>query len=574
MVKTTRKRRNIPTRRLKGGASFDHQKFANKLARIVPTAFSGLYQKSQGIDVNPALAASSYQSSDAFRHDYLLYNLLRKFNAGGAEDRDMRASRAYDLFLRNDKALSCFNDNLSFSILAVTQPVAHKILWRAACKIGKLLGPLTLDRVEKACAFSHGASALHSRREGRAPYKFSNENPEVTPACAELAWTLIQRSPIWAQSVKSLTLCEYNRLTTVPKDETIDRVIACEPTMNMYVQKGIGALIRRRLKTVNIDLNDQSINQRLALQGSLSGELATVDLSAASDSVSLAICKLLLPSCWYDILLMTRCDVGKMPDGTLLEYEKVSSMGNGYTFELESLLFWGITQACEDFLSDTCSLPNHQCSVYGDDIVCRTSSVDCLRYILRTCGFSLNDDKSFWEGPFRESCGKHYFNGTDVSPFFIREPVNDITSLIGLCNRLRRWNRQCLGIDDPRYVDIYDWARAYLPEFWQVPRIPDSMGDGALIGYLDEVRPNFSNGVHRAVVLVNHEHTISPKDERPESMKHRQVQHGLGGYIECLHSLNSRPVSSQSGEASMREASIPGAVSIRAQRVLLTEWSD
>lgn len=569
-----KKKPAVPVRDLKGSAVFDHVRFARKLAGCNATKFAGSYMRQHTSVPNPAMKADGYVSADDFRHDYLLYNVLRKFNGADQAGASYRAEAAYKKFMSVDSGLEQINSDLTWSNLALNEPVIHHILWRAARKMERLLGPLDLEEIKERAAFSHGATMLHPRVRGRSPYKFSLENPEVTVQCASLAWSFIQDSPHWSDSVKSLTLVPGNRLTTVPKDSEIDRVIACEPTMNMYIQKGIGAVIRDRLRGVGIDLNNQCKNQELALAGSLTGSLATVDLSAASDSISLAICKLLLPEQWYYLLLQTRSDFGIMPDGTKLMYHKISSMGNGYTFELESALFWVITQACEDEVADSLGTKPHRCSVYGDDIICLTETVPALRMVLEHCGFGFNDDKSFYLGPFRESCGKHYFNGIDVSPFFIRGPIESVLDLIGLCNRLRRWMRQLFGEDDPRYVKLYAWSREFLPDFWQKPRIPDGYGDGALYGNLSEVLPTFRNGSYTASVIQVTERRVSPADKRFATLD--SVFNGLGGYLQCLSDLSRRcETDLNSSETGVdRILTIPGSLMVTRCRVKIFEWSD
>lgn len=552
-------------------------KLANKIARVIPSKFSGMYQRDRHSCMNPALMADSYSSVDVFRHDYLLFNLLRKYNEDDRATAKLRANAAVAKFLEVDNRLKDLNQTLTWSFLALNKPVAHKILFRAMRKIERLLGSVDLQEIFAKSTFSHGASAKTSRREGRASYKFASANPEVTPACLRLALFAIQAVPHWYANFRSFTICTGNRLTTVPKDKEIDRVIACEPQMNMYVQKGIGSVMRSRLLRVGINLNDQSVNQRLAREGSISNTLATIDLSSASDSVSIAICKLLLPGDWFDLLLMSRSDVGVIDDMSIT-YNKMSSMGNGYTFELESLLFWAITQSCEDFCSSCSGEPAHRPSVYGDDIVCRSSTADCLRYILDVCGFQLNIEKSFIDGPFRESCGKHYFNGVDVSPFFIRGPIRSISDLIGTCNRLRRWNRSTLSVDDPRYVSCYEYSVARLPKHWRRPRIPDGYGDGALYGTLDEVRPKFIKGCYTAKVLTRRETTLSPEDKGYSY--HEHMQHGDGAFIGDFHHHERPSVATvmtnvkQSVGSGVKPVTQPGSYRTALTRVRLYEWSD
>jgi hypothetical protein len=311
----------------------------------------------------------------------------------------------------------------------------------------------------------------------------------------------------------------------------------------MYIQKAVGTHIRRRLKRIGIDLNDQTINQRLARQGSIDGMTATIDLAAASDSISNALCTFLIPEEWMTLLNTIRCDHGMLPDGSYITYKKISSMGNGFTFELESLIFWAITQACEDAISRQKGLDKHQCSVYGDDIICRTTSAKLVIGVLDYCGFSTNVDKSYIQGPFRESCGAHYFNGIDVTPFHIRRPIIGLDQCFLVLNSLRRW-MSTNGIMDPRYVDIYRKYVRMLPVKWQQPRIPDGLGDGALFGTFDDTLPNFNkHGCYTTTVLANSQVECLETRKPEEYARLLNTFGGRDGYQASMAAMDKRHMS-------------------------------
>ena len=140
-----------------------------------------------------------------------------------------------------------------------------------------------------------------------------------------------------------------NVMFTVPKNSEIDRCACKEPDLNMFLQKGFGNQIRYLLKKkAGVDLNNQLINRELARVGSVDGSLMTVDLSSASDSVTSALVGRLLPPDWFWYLDLVRSPV-TMIDGEVHLNEMFSSMGNGFTFELESLLFYAITRATAYF---------------------------------------------------------------------------------------------------------------------------------------------------------------------------------------------------------------------------------
>jgi len=207
------------------------------------------------------------------------------------------------------------------------------------------------------------------------------------------------------------------KLAFVPKDARSMRPIVVEPTLNGFVQKGVGELMKRRMLSVfNLDLTDQSRNQGLACEGSIGGHLATVDLSSASDTVSWSVVRLLLPENWFEFLAELR--TGDILDNRkVVELEKFSSMGNGFTFELESLLFYSLTKACAELLDLEGDI-----STFGDDIICPTQVYPLLAKVLSSLGFLVNNEKSFVSGPFRESCGADWFKGKSIRPYYGKKP--------------------------------------------------------------------------------------------------------------------------------------------------------
>jgi hypothetical protein len=262
----------------------------------------------------------------------------------------------------------------------------------------------------------------------------------------DLGSLLVMSQPHWARSVTDveteglwplvtpddLDLVPGNKVAFVPKTAVVHRTIAIEPLVNIYAQLGLGAVMRRKLLRAGMNLEDQSPNQRAALKGSRDGSLATIDLSSASDTVARELVRLLLPEGWFNVLDMCRSKVG-LYEGQWLRYEKFSSMGNGYTFELETLIFLGLALAvCTEL-----EISTDEVLVYGDDIVVPVAAFRLMSDVLEFCGFSLNKSKSFSEGVFRESCGKDYFDGHDVRPFFQKELPNEIQDLFRLANGLR-----------------------------------------------------------------------------------------------------------------------------------------
>jgi hypothetical protein len=145
-------------------------------------------------------------------------------------------------------------------------------------------------------------------------------------------------------------------LSFVRKTRDISRSICTEPSLNMFAQLGLGEIISARLKKFfGIDLSSQpKKNVDLARCGSIDGSVVTLDLESASDSLSLGVCEAVLPSWFYNLLCDYRTPFTEC-DGQKVELNMVSTMGNGFTFPLQTMFFSCIVRAVSSWWG--CSLP-------------------------------------------------------------------------------------------------------------------------------------------------------------------------------------------------------------------------
>lgn len=379
-----------------------------------------------------------------FARDYAAYNLLRKY-ADFPLDID-RVGAALSSFHESESRCRRFNDAGEWNYPYVPgKPLdvqVTSVLYRARDIIARILGRLDTKRWFAACSFTSGASTRLRRKAGDAYYKLQGEL-ECTVNCRDLLLAYISCCPGWAEA-KAIEIgpdphtwvrtVVGSRYSTVKKDWKTERGISPQPEGNLLLQTGLGKLIRARLRRFGCTLNDQGRNQRLAARA-FRDLLATLDLSQASDSVSLRLCMELLPKEWLHALLCTRAAYTVLPCGKVHRLEQMSSMGNGFTFELESLLFYSITLACCEVLG----IQTEDVSVYGDDIIVPQAGAQLVVDVLTSCGFVINTDKSFTSGPFYESCGKHYYAGVDVTPFYIKESLDGLEHYHRLHNRARTW---------------------------------------------------------------------------------------------------------------------------------------
>jgi hypothetical protein len=246
-----------------------------------------------------------------------------------------------------------------------------------------------------------------------------------------------------------------SRIGFVPKNSDEHRTIGIEINGLMPLQMCVGNYISERLlQRTKINLNSQERNRhlaRLAKQFSL----ATIDLKNASSSISLELVRALLPYDWMILIEAFRSTHGCVSGEAPIKYEMVSSMGNGFTFELESLIFYALVQAtCEDQGVSAFELQK-SVAVFGDDIILPQRCASALIANLTLFGFTANVEKSFLKGFFFESCGHDYYNSTDVRPFFLKRTISTLKDFYFLMNSLLYKSMQQKRID---LLDMYKFC--------------------------------------------------------------------------------------------------------------------
>jgi len=306
-------------------------------------------------------------------------------------------------------------------------PAVESVFYRAQRKISKILGDVpelsqlklrfgpgaTTRTIKRNASIREKLQAGVSCSEELFPYSsiVLEEMPHLADLLDPRSIEEKERTPVAQVPVEVTT----GKLGFVPKNAKTFRATVTEPVLNGLVQLGINGYLTERLLAFGVDLKDQSHNQRLAREGSLTGALATLDLSSASDTISRELVFHLLPLDWA--LFLNRFRTRKVSyKNIVINQEKFSSMGNGFTFPLESLIFYALTAACCE--------SDETVSVYGDDIICPSARVPLVTKVLVAAGFVVNLDKSYWSGPFRESCGADYFRGFDIRPYYQKHLVS------------------------------------------------------------------------------------------------------------------------------------------------------
>jgi hypothetical protein len=276
-----------------------------------------------------------------------------------------------------------------------------------------------------------------------------------------------------------------------PKNLKVARSVCMEPNTLMYFQQ---AVLDRFLELLQqsplsrfIDISTQERNRGLALAGSITGEVDTIDLSSASDSLSLDLVKSVFPPSWLIPMLATRSHSAKLPTGEIRRLKKFAPMGSALCFPTQCIIFASTciyaacrhtydtsAKGCEfltwltpskildvinDFRDDVKyrSSGYQPLAVYGDDICVDRRLTDEVESILSRLGFSVNLSKSFTGSQsFRESCGGYYLAGHDITPvYYSVKGVRSRLSAEHVASQVRLLN-VCFA---KRYTYVYRWLR-------------------------------------------------------------------------------------------------------------------
>jgi len=458
------------------------------------------YNQADLIDL--PLPAVATLDTEKFRLDYFITEYLSKYKGlkVPVDPRDVALGK-WRL-----SEVQCSDTNRRFKALR-HRPFTGRVeaaLYRAQRKIAAVLGTLHVPLVLDGCKWGPGATYDLKRTEATPDKKISRAI-SVTAAALPYFRSVVESDPHWAYCFLGVmpwgqfsllpncfNIVRGSRFLTVPKSAKTDRCIAAEPTGNSFLQQGVHSYMRRRLKRFGVDLDDQSINQRHA-RDAYASALSTLDLSAASDSIATEVVYHLLPLDWalfLDSLRSPETFLGGKLVGWV-RTEKFASMGNAFCFELETLIFWALASSVDEVSGGVDS----RVSVYGDDIIVPRAAYDSVVELLGVCGFTVNGKKSFKDGYFFESCGKHYHRGVDVTPVYQKEVLSHPSEIIRAHNRLVRL---AFRIPGEQKWFLFTRALRALTEMWPhrpFPRVPYGVAeDGGFLRPLSEFSLDVNHG--------------------------------------------------------------------------------
>lgn len=432
--------------------------------------------------VSLAIDPLGYSDVESFRLDYAATKFFSKTdNLETGID-----TRAVALDSAKAAEAKCYQTNqwIRDCVAEGFPPELVDTISRAQATVAQILGPLKSGMFSDQ-GWSAGRTTSVWGTELDPVSKYMGRL-DVTTEALKTAVPVVAASPSWGSAAldadgpcsviaSAFTLRDGNVLTVVPKNAKTDRTICYEPHCNIRLQLMVGSYLKRRLLLkAGLNLSLQSVNRNLSKIASRDGTYATIDLKSASDTIAATVVELLLNQSgdWYELLNTLRSQRTEWPDGSVLLNQKFSSMGNGFTFELETLVFYALART---ITSDV--------TVYGDDIIVPTEHCSEVCSLLERFGFAINTAKSFSSGHFRESCGADMFRGSDVTPVYLRTLPKYRGDLIKLHNAIVAWGSRSVMTSE-LYAILRQWRQDH-PSFVG----PLGSGDHHYAVTLDEAMP-------------------------------------------------------------------------------------
>lgn len=151
-------------------------------------------------------------------------------------------------------------------------------------------------------------------------------------------------------------------------------------------------------------------------------------------------------------------------------------MGIGFTFPLQMVVFYSLLKSIANHLR----VPG-RISVYGDDLIYPSGIHTMVAHIFPKLGLILNQEKTYDQRQFRESCGSDYYRGIDVRPFSFQGRHQYLSRIryLEFCYKLinglkRRW----LDLEiESTLTFLYEEVTRFGDDIFQVPSsFPDTAG--------------------------------------------------------------------------------------------------
>jgi len=444
-----------------------HTHFAGfRRLRGLPRFLGGFLELVFDRDTGILLTEPSIAAIQAVRQLTRLYSKVFLMSSS------LRERAAYDEYVRIDAELEGVEDTWSETSISDFKRVSRLLFGRTFSGMDNLHATGRL--VPK-----HGPGATADGLRGNAKFRLQEWTWRLESGGFHSVDYLLPNQKFW-QRLDSVQFAEPgnerpSKVITVPKTLKTPRIIAIEPTCMQYAQQAVAEPLVKMLENDELSgtlvgFTQQEPNQRLARKGSIDGSLATLDLSEASDRVSNALVGYMLQGYTHlsDAVFSCRSQRAHVPGHGIIPLSKYASMGSALCFPVEAMVFLtvslvGIERARGRRLTrDDLKRLSGRVRIYGDDIIVPVEYAESVSSALSYYGFKVNPHKSFWTGKFRESCGKEYYDGHDVSIVKVRQllpksrrDVAELISSVSLRNQLywagfdravRRLDRRLGGI--------------------------------------------------------------------------------------------------------------------------------
>lgn len=244
---------------------------------------------------------------------------------------------------------------------------------------------------------------------------------------------------------KVVTVVDYSRISTVPKDNEKARVIIACPMFDMIVQRCIAMSIIDVIRNAfGITLTfSQQVHKLLIQRYDL---WATIDFANASNSSYMDTFQFLVGNTRLGRLI-SKCRPETVKYGESWHHlHMVAPMGCGFTFEWMTLVLLTLGHTMCDRMY-----------VFGDDVIIPNEHAQTYIECAAAFGYITNRAKTFVTGTFRESCGGFTSHGKFVECFDF-EWAEDYYDAVILMNKLRLV-RHC----DPALEHLYHRLIALVP---------------------------------------------------------------------------------------------------------------
>jgi hypothetical protein len=422
-------------------------------------------------------------SISRFKRYYQLAKLYKKYRFKNDiytdEELSMRTQNAY---LKNQvRICQC----------RVRKQTTHLVLQEARKIVKSILGDYDPNWTFEAVKFGKKSSIGCPLSLAYIDHKLTNVRA-FTSSSECITWfkEYLKTDPLLSEILKTLLkkttakelIHDYLNLVEVPKSWEIDRGITPLTLIALAYSYGVGDQIVEKLAYSAIGINikkQQHRHRRLIGCYSLTRSHATMDLSAASDSLISELLNAIFPRKWYVAIRKTfirQIRIG----GRQCYTASVLPMGNGLTFPVETLVFYSLIKA----IGNLANIRGKRLvySVYGDDLIYPSKLHKYVSSIFPELGLKINKDKTYVNAHFRESCGADYYYGADVRPAFLPDAIYSATPsqycawLYKVYNALtRRWD-SCELTWTLRYL-ISELSIASRGPLLRVPpRFPDESG--------------------------------------------------------------------------------------------------